>query len=410
MRARALHSRKDLPRLRQPTPAALVFLRGRDADGRLRELVVERARVCPTLAALAEAFVTARAHEELGFRCLGDWNRERIGVGARAVREWARVWRGLRELPRLRRAVLTGEISWTVARKIVGLATPGNEEACLATVRGRTVRVVEAMLEAVREVEAGAGSTEEVEDEGRVRVRIECSQRLATKWAAAVELARRVSGENLPVWEAAEAIAAEAASAVRTADVEGETFDRGPARGSPATSAVGADRECGLRAVRWPWLRWESPAGVQGPGGRRGSGRRLPLGLDRRFRAAIAFLQRVDFEVGRILRQILDRRLYRELGFESFEDYVRERIDLSPRTARWLVRLARAPEEVATAFREGRITLLHAEAVLRGAPLDAGVTLRRLQEQARPGGFWAPRVSRGSSSRWSRGWARSVAS
>jgi hypothetical protein len=96
-------------------------------------------------------------------------------------------------------------------------------------------------------------------------------------------------------------------------------------------------------------------------------------------------------EIGRILRQILERRLYLELGFESFEDYVVERLDLSPRTARRLVRLARAPEAVATAFREGRITLLAAEAILRGAPHDETVTLRTLQEQVRPElDFWAP--------------------
>ena len=61
-----------------------------------------------------------------------------------------------------------------------------------------------------------------------------------------------------------------------------------------------------------------------------------------------------------------------------------ERLDLSPRTARRLVRLARAPEAMADAFREGRITLLAAEAILRGAPLDETVTLRKLQEQVRP--------------------------
>ena len=38
----------------------------------------------------------------------------------------------------------------------------------------------------------------------------------------------------------------------------------------------------------------------------------------------------------------MDRKLYRELGFESFEGYVEERLDLSPRTARRLVRLAAA--------------------------------------------------------------------
>ena len=50
----------------------------------------------------------------------------------------------------------------------------------------------------------------------------------------------------------------------------------------------------------------------------------------------------IQDEIGRILRQVVERKLYRELGFESFERYVQERLDLSPRTARRLVRLARA--------------------------------------------------------------------
>src|SRR3990172_3272733 len=110
MRARALRSHPGLsaPALepgaapvRSPSRAALVFLRGRDADGRLRELVRVRATVRPRLGALAEAAVKGRAYEKLGFRCLGDWSRERIGGGARAVGEWARGWRGRRGLPGL---------------------------------------------------------------------------------------------------------------------------------------------------------------------------------------------------------------------------------------------------------------------------------------------------------------------
>ncbi len=397
MRARAMRPRPDvsatahepdaLP-IRSPSRAALVFLRGRDADGRLRELVRARAMMRPRLGALAEAVVQRRAYESLGFRSLGDWSRERIGVGARAVSEWARVWRALRELPRLRAAVLAGDVSWTVARKIVAFATPENEAECLETVRGRTVRAVEAMIEAVRAAEEPAGASEADDHAERVRVRIECSPRLATKWAAAVELARRVSGEALSTSEAAEAIAAEAASALGAPDMEEDSGDeRPPSRSRPPRA------ECGLRAVRWPWLRWDGLSHEQeGESAESDLGDAPPLELDRQFRQATAFLQRVDFEIGRILRQILERGLHRELGFEAFDEYVLERLDLSPRTARRLVRLARAPEALATAFREGRITWLAAEAILRGAPLDETVTLRRLQEQVRPEvDFWAPR-------------------
>jgi hypothetical protein len=236
------------------------------------------------------------------------------------------------------------------------------------------VRAVEAMIEAVRAVEGQGGGegegAEGEEGEERVRVQLPCSSRLATKWAAAVELARRTSGEPLSIWEAAEAIAAEAASALGAPEIPEDTGSgRSRSRSSPADRAESS--ECGLRALRWPWLRWDPPSVTREAESTEGDLTDLPpLELDRRFRAAIEFLQRVDLEIGRILRQILARGLYRELGFERFEDYVVERLDLSPRTARRLVRLARAPEAVATAFREGRITLLAAEAIVRGAPLD----------------------------------------
>ncbi len=365
-------------RMRRPFLAALATLRGRDADGRLRELLARRARLRPQLAALAEAMVSRRGYEALGFRCLGDWSRERIGVGGRAVREWARVWGALGGLPLLRRAVLAGEISWTVARKVVGLATPENEAACLETVRGRTVRAVETLLRAVK---AGAGSEDEDGLE-RVAVRIECAPELLARWHAALELARRVAGEELPVWEAAEAIAAEAAASWGSPEVGPATA---PARRTPVAEP---DRAEGLRARRWPGLRWGGMGDpVDEPEALADAS---PRSLDRQFRAAIAFLQRVDLELGRLLRQLLDRRLYRELGFASFEEYVRERLDLAPRTARRLVRIARAEltaPRVASAFREGRITLLQAEALLRGAGTveeALGVTIRKLQEGVKP--------------------------
>jgi hypothetical protein len=288
----------------RPSAAALVLLGGRDADRRLLVLLAERVQARPVLGVLGATLLSRRGFEPLGFRCLGDWSRERLGVGARAVREWARVWRALEELPLFREAVLSGEVSWSVARMVVGVVTPENEAACLETVRGRTVRAVRGLL----------------------------------------------------------------------------------------------------RAELWPQLRWKVP-----PSRKRGRLARLAHGLedcspgdlDHRLRAAIAFLQEVDFQIGRILRQVVERKLYRELGFESFERYVQERLDLSPRTARRLVRLARAEHgapALASAFREGRITLLQAEVLLRGEKPEAlemalRVTLRRLEEEVLPRrvAFLAPR-------------------
>jgi len=344
-------------------------------------LVHRRAGIRPVLAELSIALLKGRRYEALGFRSLGDWSRERIGCGARTVREWARVGRGLAELPRLREAVAGGEISWTVARKVVAHATPENEESLVTAVLGRTVRAVDILLKAAFPREPAARS-----DEERASVRVACTPDVANKWVAACELARRIAGENLSTWECAEAIAAECAS------VSVATGDARPAEPRRKSRRPEARDESGYRALVWPHLSWRRAAAKADAAFDeliRDLELCSPHGLDRRFRRAIAFLQQVDLEIGRVLKQVVDRKLCRELGFESFERYVEERLDLSPRTARRLVRLARAEytaEPVANAFREGRITLLQAEVLLRGA--SAGwleeahkVTLRRLEDE-----------------------------
>jgi hypothetical protein len=284
MQARPLPPRAAASPWRPPrvaSPAALVFLRGRDADARLRELAAARAAARPLLGALAIELVGRRLHEPLGYRSLGDFARERLGVGARAVREWARVWRGLAELPRLRAAVLSGEVSWAVARAVVGLATPDTEAACLETVRGRTLRAVLAIVAVVSEAQSaatrqGVDATDgEEEPEERVAVRLRCTPREAGYWYAAVELARRMAGEELPVWQCAERIAAEAASAVGAPDPDvagaSEAVRRGGARGPDGECDRGAlehrrpsprsrgDRSSGTCRRSWPGSPGSSP-------------------------------------------------------------------------------------------------------------------------------------------------------
>ena len=125
----------------------------------------------------------------LAFRCLGDYARERLGVTAHAVRGWARVWEALAGLPQLRAAVLSSEISWSVARRAVAHASPETDEAFAAALRGRTVLAAEAMLRAAFRPKAPGEA------------------------AFAGEAAE--AGEALPVWECAEDIAAEALGALR---------------------------------------------------------------------------------------------------------------------------------------------------------------------------------------------------
>jgi hypothetical protein len=389
---------------RHPSVAALVFLRGRDADARLRELAAARTAARPLLGALACELVERRLFEPLGYRCLGDWSREKLGVGARSVREWARVWRRLRELPRLREAVLAGEVSWTVARLVAGRVTPETEAACLETVRGRTVRAVEALLsavEAAEEPEGARGSAPEavavaLEEGEQVFVRLACSAREAGLWHAALELARRMAGEPLPAWACAEAMAAEGASAWGV----GEAADRllaaseaVPPKRRAREANEAKSQESGLRAEAWRRLSWKPVPRRALPAEITSLAEDLePCSareIDARFRAALAWLQQIDFETGRILRQVVDRGLYRELDFESLDRYVTERLDLSPRTARRLVALARAEHRapaVATAFRTGRVTALQALALAKVAHAGNAATPATYSTASTPSG------------------------
>jgi hypothetical protein len=104
----------------------------------------------------------------------------------------------------------------------------------------------EALLRAAWPSDASAPS-----DEERVSVRLPCSPEVSTKWVAALELARRVAGENLPTWECAEAIAAECASGAAPVKTgRPATRERREMRCAPE-----AGNEPGLRAVVWPHLR-----------------------------------------------------------------------------------------------------------------------------------------------------------
>ena len=388
------------------TRETLLALRGADADGRLRLLAAARGAVRPRLAALSCALVRRRAHARLGFRSLGDYARERLGVGSRVVREWARVWDALARLPVLRAAVLSGEVSWSAARRAVALATPETDAACAESLRHRTVRAVDAMLRAVAAASEPPARVS-AETEPFVTLSAPISAHALPRWHYALELARRSAGASLPVWECAELIAAEALSAFGAAAVPGaapaanetDPMPTGSIRGRrSAPDDALAWREHGLRHAAFPCVRWlhaadprhDEALAALGAWALEASAHELDAAL----RREICALQRIDAELGDLLREILGRRLYRELGYERFDRYVEERTDVAPRTARRWVRLARGDSDtraVATAFRGGQITGLQAEVVLPVAMGDApawisraqATTLRGLEDAAR---------------------------
>src|SRR5690554_7345151 len=72
-------------------------------------------------------------HHELGFSSLGAYVRERCGRGSTWGRELVRVARELERWPRLRGALLAGEVTWSVTEVVLRALRPlGAAEAALA--------------------------------------------------------------------------------------------------------------------------------------------------------------------------------------------------------------------------------------------------------------------------------------
>ncbi|HLY36452.1 MAG TPA: HNH endonuclease signature motif containing protein [Candidatus Binatia bacterium] len=351
-------------------------------DGYLRRLASQESRCRLILGRLASAFLKRSGHHELGFARVGDWARERLGMSAREVQSLATVSDRLGVLPRLASAFEAGGLSWAQLRLLVGVADSDTEESWLTVAEGRTVRALETII---REFAGPRATDDEAEPSAEFRLR--CPRRLLALWHETVELARRMSGAHLAHGDAAEAIAAEGLAARPPTD------ERWPAETRPATAPADSTE---TRATFAPDLDWDAvaealPDDVDDLAD--DADHLSPFVLDARLRAMVRVMQRTDWQMGRLLRLFLDRRLFRLMWFPSAERYLRERLGLSPRKARALVALERktwtAPG-LAEAYRDGALSWVRAQTLLpvltehtAAAWIDRAqsVTVRRLADE-----------------------------
>src|SRR5438128_3984832 len=338
-------------------------LRALQLDGFLRRLARQEAVCRRVLGRLARTFLAGRYHHRLGFARLSDYTRERLGLSARQVQDLARVAERLESLPAIAAAFAAGDLSWTQTRLLAAAATPDSEHEWLALARERTVRALEALV--VR-------PPPDPDERHRLRFSVRCPRRVRARWRQAVELARRMAGSELTLAQAAEVIAAEGLSAA-PAPVD----DRMP----PEPEPVETPPDLGWSRVDVPIPEDVEKLLQLGPGGD-------PFTVDERLRTARRVMQRIDWQMGVLLRTFFDLRLHRAFGFPSASRYVAGRLGLSARKARALIALERGLRRtpaLAAAYREGTVSWLRALTVLPVATADdawvarAGeVTLRRL--------------------------------
>ena len=363
------------------------------ADARLVALVHSHAPLRVALARLAARLVATRAWEPLGFARLADYARERVGLSARQLQDLAHVSDALAGLPRVEAAVLAGVLSWSKARLLCRVARAEDEAAWVAFAQRMRVRALErevrrldrgALEAAVLPISEDAGDDEEP----REGVVIACTPAVRGKWWRARSLAQRVAGERLAPWACMEAVMAEVLSALPqgaeedspgsppanpTADVcaddalhAGTSWQDAaqPDRPFDPTANVCASDEGGeapaQRPSLPPFLRalvadLDEPCAVDA------------FALDERLRRAVALEQRVWAEVGAWLAAVATSRRHVLYGFRSLDAYAHERLGISPRKARSLLRLERAAARcpaLLRAYRNGRLSWVQAQVLL----------------------------------------------
>ncbi|MGH7858641.1 MAG: HNH endonuclease, partial [Candidatus Binatia bacterium] len=417
------------------------------------------------LGELVAVFRRRERYIPLGFVRLGDYTRERLGCSASEAKTAARVAEGLRRLPGVARAFEEGQVPWTKARILVSAASEETEKRWLELAKRVTVRELERQVKAQRDDDhparerASSGKPEaradedaptsgdsgadadqecslrvaapcaaaaelgwireddgeEIDGEPRVRFRLSCPDWVWLFFRRMVDLARKVSGEEVPVWKAVEAICAEGRSAAPCDPSSEEVVLEALARSArwrcasaPAPAGLTslprdredfygrAEEDHGEGALEPPddvaeWLRVSRdelrdvvPEAVTPLAN--GAEEATPVELDRRMRAVVRELQRIDWRTGRLLRLLFERRLERLVGFPSEEDYLRDRLGMAVRKARVLIALDRMSDdapELGEAYREGRISWVRAMILLPLIKAGVSVPLRPWLARAR---------------------------
>jgi hypothetical protein len=336
-------------------------LRPDDAERELAQLAADGGPLRRQLARIAGRLVATGAWDRLGFARLGDYGRERLGLSERELHELARVDRALADLPRIEASLCSGELGWTKVRLLCRVATASDEASWLALAGVVSARELARRVRAVeREAHDAADAHRAYEcagedgdtDEQPARLRIACADHVPMKWGDVRRLVRRVAGEWLPFPVCAEYVAAEVISAL-------------PPEVDPQGSEASSARERAAAVATPRTARASSSPFVEALG--EDLEQADAFELDRRSQRAVALERGLLSRMGPRLAEVADGRLFRDLGLSSLDAYAHERLGMSPRKARGLLRVERAcrrSPELREAWTSGAISWSQAQTLV----------------------------------------------
>jgi hypothetical protein len=254
------------------------------------------------LGEVLEALGSRGGIEALGFSTMGAYVVERCGLGARWVSDTRTVARRLRELPRLRRALASGQITWCMANEVARAATAESEAFLLALAKRTTVRRMKKVLREAR------GEPEPEAPRARARVSRTADREVALLFEHVREVAERVVGTADPD-TILEAMLAEGMTAL------------GAHMGEVPEPYVRKCREPRDEPAPPPWVPPALPV-IDGE---------LPedaRGLDAEAVGLARELARRDLALGELTREMQELCGPQELGYASDRQYWEERLGL----------------------------------------------------------------------------------
>jgi len=351
--------------LEPPAPCERPHVERNDAgllvDGLLARVARGRGALDVAVGEGLEALASGDRALQLGYSCIGDYARERLGIGETTARNMVNLARELRDRPLLRGAVRRGEVSARKAQAVLPLARGEDEAAWIERAQRETVRALEAAVRLAR------GPSEEEEEWDRIAVEMKPEDR--AKLEEAMGLAGRLLGAAAPKWQRLEAICQEFLGA--HPEDEGEE-DRGGVVSERVDDWLEQAKEGLEREMnRWDFL--EAVAPVEAPvaeGGGTAAESADPRQIDARLRELAAMRDRWDALLGHLAMLMKNVGLWRDAGFASFNHYCVERLGMATRTVEQRAALARrlhALPGLREAMEAGRVSYEKARIVARVA-------------------------------------------
>lgn len=165
-----------------------------ELDQRLEQAVRDHERSERLICFYLREMRDRRGHEAFGFQSVYDYTAARFGFSERKTGYLLNLGLKLRQLPKLTAALADGRIGWTKAVRVARVANKDDEAMWIDSALSLSVRQLDRKLQ---EDTDGLG----------VKVRIWLSKDQSPVWDNAVEVCRRLAGEDLDIGRCLELIA-----------------------------------------------------------------------------------------------------------------------------------------------------------------------------------------------------------